>query len=290
LVVKRQLTRKRSTPRMALPHGSNNRPRRQRFFRTRRKIGLGWLRQLPLLWIGAVAVCVFLLYLVLATGAFSVKTVEAPNLAPKDLAQVIARCQCIGDNIFVVRPDDIQRRLKGLLTLDVNRVYTTIPNTVHVEATYKTRVAIWRTPEAAYAVAADAEVLQVWRHPYPHNHWKPLPIIDEGYDSSIKKHHRLLVGEHVPLVPLTMALSLRSRIPTQLRALVKGYVYRPATGITMVGRTNWWALLGVDYSSRLDQRVSAVLTALTESPPTLGRGDCVDLRATPYMRHDHSCG
>jgi hypothetical protein len=275
---------------MALPRGSNNRPRRQRFFRTRRKIGLGWLRQLPLLWIGAVAACFFLLYLVVGSGVFSVKTVEAPNLAPKDLAQVVARCKCIGANIFVVRPDDIQRRLNGLLTLVVTRVYTSVPNTVHVEATYKQRVAIWRTPEAAYAVAADGEVLQVWRHPYPHNHWKPLPIFDEGYDSSVKKHHRLLVGEHVPVVPLTMAMNLRSRVPQQLQALVKGYMYRPATGITMIGRANWWALLGVDYSSKLDQRLSAVLTALTEVPPTLGHGDCVDLRATPYMRHDHSCG
>lgn len=290
MVVKRQLSRKRSGASMAQPRGTNNRPRRQRFFRTRRKIGWGWLRQLPLLWIGAAAVCVFLLYLVAGSGTFSVKSVEAPNLAPKDLAQVVIRCRCLGENIFIVRPNDIQRRLEGLSTLIVTRVYTTIPNVVHVEASYKKRVAIWRTPEAAYAVASDGEVLQVWRHPYPHNHWKPLPIFDEGYDSTIKKHHRLLVGEHVPLVPLTMALSLRTRVPAQLQPLVKGYTYRPIIGITMVGRANWLALLGLDYSSKLDQRLSAVLTALTQVPPTLGRGDCVDLRATPYMRHDHSCG
>jgi hypothetical protein len=195
----------------------------------------------------------------------------------------------MGKNIFTVRPDDVKRRLDGIPTLIVTRVFTTLPNNVHVEATYRRRVAIWRTPEAAYAVAANAEVLQVWRSPFRRNQWKPLPIFDEGYDSSLKKHHRLLVGEHVPAAGLAMALSLRSRIPPQLRTMVKGYSYRPSVGITMIGKTNWWALFGLDSSSKLDQRASIVLAAVTGSRPALKKGGCIDLRATFYIRPDHRC-
>jgi len=273
---------------MARPSGPGVRPRRRRIFRTRRRFGWGWVRHLPLLWIGALAVCVFLFYFVVGSGIFSVKKVIAVGLKPREMAQVLDRCQCVGQNIFVVRPDDIRRRLQGIPTLIVKRVYTSMPNNVYVEASYKARAAVWRTPEAAYAVAADGEVLQVWRRPFPH--FSPLPVFDEGYDSTMKKHHRLIIGEHVPAAPLAMALSFRGRVPPALQAQVKGYYYRPFIGITMIGKTNWWALFGLDSSAKLDVRVNTVLAALDHVPPTLGKGDCMDLRAYLYMRHDHLCG
>jgi hypothetical protein len=288
LAVKRQLARKRSNGSMARPSGPSVRPRRRRIFRTRRRLGWGWIRHLPLLWLGALAVCAFLFYFVVGSGIFSVKKVVAVGLKPPELAQVVDRCRCIGQNIFVVRPDDIQKRLESIPTLIIKRVYTSMPNNVYVEAAYRPRVAIWRTPEAAYAVAADGEVLQVWRKPFPHFH--PFPVFDEGYDDTIKKGRRLIIGEHVPADALAMALSLHSRVPPALQSQVKEYYYRPFIGLTLIGTTNWWALFGLDYSAKLDQRVNTVIAALAHVPPIPGPGGCVDLRAVLYYRHDHTCG
>jgi hypothetical protein len=277
---------------MARPSGPSVRPRRRRIFRTRRRLGWGWVRHLPLLWIGALAVCAFLFYFVVGSGIFSVKKVVAVGLKPRELAQVMDRCRCVGQNIFVVRPDDIRQRLESIPTLIIKRVYTSMPNNVYVEASYRLRIAVWRTPEAAYAVAADGEVLQIWRKPFPH--FSPLPVFDEGYDGTIKKGHRLLIGEHVPAEPLAMAMSLHRRIPPALQVLVKGYYYRPFIGVTVIGKANWWALFGLDYSAKLDLRINTVIAALATVPPatapTLRPGDCIDLRAVLYMRHDHTCG
>ncbi len=147
-----------------------------------------------------------------------------------------------------------------------------------------------------YAVAADGQVLQVWKKPFPKHGWKDLPVFDEGYDGVIEKGHRLLVGEHVAVQALEMALNLKSRTPEQLRPLVKGYSYKPFTGGIVVGKTNWWALFGMDRSNNLDFRMAALLGALTHRPPLLAPGQCIDLRqvslegAQSYIHPNHNCG
>jgi hypothetical protein len=282
---------------MASPSGRSARPRRKRVFRTRRKIGWTWLRQLPLLWLAAVGGCLFLLYFFVGSGYFSVRTVNAGNLTQSDLNTVITRCQCVGDNIFTLRSDVIRKRLDGIPSLIVQRVYTRLPNQIVVQAVYKPRVAIWRTPEAAYAVASDGQVLRVWRSPFPKHAWDGEAIFDEGYDSTVKKGKRLVVGEHVGLVPLTIGLSLRNSIPAALRAQVKTYYYRPIIGFTVEGKAGWWALFGMNTTPQLvNARISALQAALSatpSAPPDLGPGDCVDLRDSTmknwYMRQDHNC-
>src|SRR5215470_2028407 len=112
---------------MARPTGPLVRPRRRRIFRTRRRFGWGWIRGLPLLWMGAVAVCGFLVFFFAGSGIFSVRTVLAGHLAPGDVATITQRCGCIGDNIFMVRSDVIKQRLETIPTLRINRVYTRLP-------------------------------------------------------------------------------------------------------------------------------------------------------------------
>src|SRR5262249_24920775 len=144
---------------------------------------------------------------------------------------------------------------------------------------------------AAYAVDGTGEVLQVWKRPFPHGSWKGLPVFDEGYDSTIKRGKRLLVGESLPADPLTMALAVQSRMPTTLAPLVKSLLYRPFVGVTIIGRANWWALVGMDSSTTLDVRLNTLQAALDQVPPYIGPGDCVDLRSEhQYYRHDHRCG
>jgi hypothetical protein len=239
---------------------------------------------------------VFLLYFIAGSGVFTVRAVSAPNLRRKEMSQVIALCNCLGKNIFLVRPDDIKKHLEQIPSLVVTRVYTSLPNKLYVDATYKKRVAIWRTPEAAYAVAADGEVLQVWKLPFPKRAWKGLPVFEEGYDSSLKQGHRLLVGEHVSVSALTMARSLRSRVTAQLRPLVKAYLYRPYSGITMIGRADWWALFGMDSSSALDVRIASLQFVLATKSSPLTPGKCIDLRqvvpghSIVDIHPDHNCG
>ena len=291
MAVKRMRSTRRVSSIMAKPAGRAARPKRRHIFRTRRRFGWGWIRHLPLLWLGALAVCGFLFYFFVGSGYFSVRTVSASNLSQRELDEVNARCQCVGDNIFTLRADDIKQRLEAIPTLNVVRVYTRLPNLVIVEATHKHPVAIWRTPEAAYAVTSDGEVLQVWRKPFPRHLWR-VPVFDEGYDSSVKKGHRLLVGEHISREPLAMALNLRDRIPTDLRVQVRRYYYRPFLGLTLVGRAGWWALFGMDYSPTLDTRITALRGVLAADPPYIGPGDCISLvdLNNVYKRHDHRCG
>lgn len=279
---------------MATPIGRSTSTRRKRVFRTRRKIGWGWIRHLPLLWMGAVGGCLFLLYFFVGSGYFSVRTVDAGNLSQRDLNAVIARCQCVGDNIFTLRANVIRQRLEGIPSLIVDRVYTRLPNQIVVVAEYKQRVAIWRTPDVAYAVAADGEVLKVWRRPFPKHAWDGMAIFDEGFDSTVKKGARLVVGDHVNRDALAMGLALRSRLPASFRATVHRYYYRPILGFTVEGKAGWWALMGMDSSPLLDARISALQQALSGNPPDLGPGNCMDLRDPNlknfYMRQDHLCG
>jgi hypothetical protein len=294
LVDKRRSGRNRGSGVMARPLGSGSKQRRPRFIRTRRRFGWGWIRQLPLPWMFVFAVCVGMLGYVAESGTFNVRAITAPNLSAKEIAQVTARCDCIGQNIFLVRPNDIKQRLESIPQLVVNRVYTSLPNHLYVEAALKERVAIWRTPEAAYAVASDAEVLQVWKRPFPKTGWKLLPVFDEGYDATVKPGHRLLVGEHVSASALTTALALKSRALPSVRAQVKGYLYQPLSGVILVGRTNWWAVFGTDTSSNLDVRMDDLGAALSRG--ALAKGSCVDLRIVDAQHNtrltvsrDHSC-
>ncbi len=283
---------------MARPAGSVSRQSKRRIFRTHRRFGWGRILQLPLPWIGAVVCSIVLLYVVVFSGTFKVRAIEAPHLAKKDLAQVVDRCQCVDRSIFALQTADIKRRLDGIPALVIDKVVASLPNHVSVFAHYKPRVAVWRTPEAAYAVAADGQVLQVWKKPFPKSGWKRLPVFDEGYDSVIKKGHRLLVGEHVAVQALEMELSLQSRTPAQLKPLVKGYAYKPFTGGIVVGKTNWWALFGMDRSNNLNIRMAALLGVLTHQPPYLSPGQCVDLRQADvqgspnnsYIHPNHNCG
>jgi hypothetical protein len=271
--------------------------RRPRFFRTRRRFGWGWISHLPLPWLGALAVSLALLYVVIRSGTFTVRAISAPGIKGKEMAQIENRCRCLGKSIFVLQPDQLKQRLLGIPALSVRRVTTSLPNHIFVDAVYKPRVAVWRTPEAAYAVASDGQVLQVWKKPFPKHGWKPLPVFDQGYDSQVRKGRRLLVGEHVPVAALTMALNLSMRMPEALRPLVKQYLYRPFTGEIVVGKANWWALMGTDTSSDLDLRLAGLLSVLDRRPPLLLPGKCIDLRSAgaaspgPVIIHvNHSCG
>ena len=61
---------------------------------------------------------------------------------------------------------------------------------------------------AAGAVDARGEVLRVWKHPFPHAGWKGEPVFDAGYDGTIKRGKRQLVGGRLPVEPPNMGLSL----------------------------------------------------------------------------------
>jgi hypothetical protein len=263
---------------------------RRRIFRTRLRFGWRWIRRLPLLWMACLALCIGVLYFFINSQTFKVHAVEAAHLAPGDVENITSLCQCVGQNIFTIQPSAIKQRLDEISTLAIWRVYTRLPNQVIVDAGYRVKVAIWRTPEAEYAVDRTGDVLQVWKRPFPKAGWT-LPVFDEGYDTTIHKGKRLLVGDSIPVAPLTMARQARGRLPQALISQVKTFLYRPGLGLTLVGNKGWLALLGMDYSSQLDARLNTLVSILSGRPPLLSGRDCIDLRgAYPYYRHDHRCG
>jgi hypothetical protein len=299
---------RRGTGDMARFNGPAPQGRKRRPLRTRRRFGWGWIRHLPLLWLGALAVCAFLTYFLAGSGFFSVRTVRAGGaLSREDIGRITAHCGCLGDNIFVVRADEIKLRLAAQLpTLVFDRVYTRLPNEVVVEGRPKAKVAIWRTPEAAYAVDANGEVLQVWKKPDPATLWKKmpdrwqgLPVFDEGYGGQFMLGHRLLVGDYVGASDLSYALSLGAAMPADLRAAIKQYRFRRYIGITVVGKKKWWALFSErDGVGDIALRVAALQQEWfggNGAPPALHAGGCIDLRGPlgsheQYIRPDHHCG
>jgi len=268
---------------MALPLGGGSQMRKRRQVRTRRRFGWTWMRHLPLLWLAALAFCAFLTYYVVGSGTFSVRTVRANGaLTSQETAEIEAQCGCIGANIFAVRVAMIERNLARIPTLQVTRVYTRLPNQVIVDAARKTRVAIWRTPEAAYAVDGTGEVLQVWRKDaYPRHGWKGVPVFDEGYDDLFVRGHRSTVGRYLPPgTPLGFALALYTGLPADLRAQVRKYVYRNPIGITVQVVGARWALF-----SPADDNLALRIVALEQvvqpnAAVQLLRGYCFDLRGT----------
>lgn len=263
---------------------------RRRIFSTRLRFGWRWIWRLPLLWMACLALCIGLYAFFIDSPTFKVRAVAAAHLAAGDVENITNLCQCVGQNIFTVQPSDIKLRLDEIPTLLITRVYTRLPNQVIVDGGYRVKVAIWRTPEAAYAVDNTGEVLQVWKLPFPKTGW-PLPVFDEGYDTTFHKGRRLLVGDSIPQAPLTMARQVRSRLPQALLPQVKTFFYRPGAGLILVGKTGWLALLGMDYSSQLNARLSTLQTILSGKHALLQGQDCVDLRGQyPYYRHDHRCG
>lgn len=268
---------------MALPLGGGAQLHRRRQVRTRRRFGWAWMRHLPLLWLAALAFCAFLTYYVVGSGTFSVRTVRANGvLTSQETAEIEAQCGCIGANIFAVQVAMIERNLARIPTLQVTRVYTRLPNQVIVYAARKTRVAIWRTPEAAYAVDGTGEVLQVWRKDaYPRHGWKGVPVFDEGYDDLFVRGHRLTVGRYLPPgTPLGFALALYTGLPADLRAQVRKYVYRNPVGITVQVAGARWALFS-PADDNLAPRIAALEQVVQpDAAVQLLRGYCFDLRGT----------
>ena len=274
---------RRASGAMALPLGGGAQLHRRRQVRTRRRFGWAWMRHLPLLWLAALAFCAFLTYYVVGSGTFSVRTVRANGvLTSQETAEIEAQCGCIGANIFAVQVAMIERNLARIPTLQVTRVYTRLPNQVIVYAARKTRVAIWRTPEAAYAVDGTGEVLQVWRKDaYPRHGWKGVPVFDEGYDDLFVRGHRLTVGRYLPPgTPLGFALALYTGLPADLRAQVRKYVYRNPVGITVQVAGARWALFS-PADDNLAPRIAALEQVVQpDAAVQLLRGYCFDLRGT----------
>lgn len=268
---------------MALPLGGGAQLRRRRQVRTRRRFGWTWMRHLPLLWLAALASCAFLTYYVVGSGTFSVRTVRANGtLTSQETAEIEAQCGCVGANIFALRVATIERNLARIPTLQVTRVYTRLPNQVIVDAARKPRVAVWRTPEAAYAVDGTGEVLQVWRKDaYPRHGWKGLPVFDESYDDLFVRGHRLTVGRYLPPgAPLAFALTLYTGLPMDLRSQVRKYVYRDPVGITVQVAGARWALFSPADDS-LTLRIAALVQVVQpDATVQLPSGYCFDLRGT----------
>jgi len=296
---------------MASPVGTTSKLQRPRFFRTHRRFGWEWLRQLPMPWLAMAIVCLAMLGYVAESGKFDIRaiTVDGLNLSPKLISQIDAQCDCIGMNVFVVKPDDIQQRLEGIPQLVVTRVYTSLPNQLVVEASLKKPVAIWRTPDAAYSVAADGEVLQVWEAPFPKHGWPGLPVFDEHYDSVFQQGQPWHAGQHVAVDALAMALSVHSKVarlslnvpepagvmPPPLAKRIGSYLYQPLAGLILVGHSNWWAVLGMDRSSNLDYRLDVLVAVLSRQAAALTAGKCIDLRNVDAqtsgvtISRDHNC-
>ncbi|GAC1436313.1 MAG: hypothetical protein NVSMB65_10320 [Chloroflexota bacterium] len=243
-------------------------------FKTRRQWHWRRLLRVPWLRIGAVLIPLVVLYLLLGSGTFRVRQVEAIGDAGLPVSLLRAQCRCIGSNIFLLRPDSVRQRLQHIPTLVVSDVYGRLPNRVVVEAHFKKPRAIWRGRNGFFLADDHGELIA------RATGWVPLPVI------AVRKTQKLAVGQFLDAGAMTTVGDLIRYLPPYLRARISGFYYSPISGITVAMRGHWSATIGWLTGSTLQGRIIILQWALQhDARGRVPRFNYIDLRySVPYAR------
>ncbi len=229
-----------------------------------------WLRMI------VVVAAMVSVYILLTSGAFAIREVQAvgdPNLP---ISQMEQRCMCLGGNIFTLQPDIVRRRLAGIPMLVVDDVYGRLPNRLIVEAHYKQPDTIWRAQNGYFLVDARGEVIAPATGP------SRLPVV------TLKKGQRLALGQHVDTAGVVTVHDLIRYLPHSLRNKISAFYYSPTSGITIYTKRQWYATFGSLSGSLLQARIIIFQWMLTQRGKAhVPLFNYADLQySNPYVRKD----
>jgi hypothetical protein len=245
---------------LAAPRRARGTPlRRRRQMKTRRRWTWRSLFHTPIPQLVVLVLVLGGFYALATSRVFAIRTVQV-NGAPAAQSELFRRyCDCVGQNIFLTRPEDVRWRLGRIPYVDVTDVYARLPDRIVIDAAYRQPALLWRTTAATYTVDALGEVLYDVRHlPQGFAASVPttatLPLVYSPHDTTF------VSGQHVAAgTPgLAMVLSARTMMPRDLAPSIDLYRWSPYSGLTVHSRLGWWFSLGINLHDELRQRLNAV--------------------------------
>ncbi len=281
-----------------LPRRGRGRPHRgRRQMRTRRRWTWRSLLHTPFPQLAALAVVLGGLYWLATSPVFAVTKVQAVGGSSVPQALLQDSCQCLGANIFLERPSDIQRRLERIPWITVRGVYGRLPNRIVIDAAYRQPVVLWSTSVATYTVDSGGTVLyDVKTPPNPGVTIPTSATVPMVYSPNDTTFHS---GDHVPAVAVQMVqatLADLASVAPDIAPTVDRYRWSAvSSGLIGHSHIGWWFALGINLHDELRRRIVA-LEALKRGFTNGAHCNYVDLQIMtpngnefygPYCRYEY---
>ncbi|MCW5853944.1 MAG: FtsQ-type POTRA domain-containing protein [Anaerolineae bacterium] len=203
----------------------------------------------------------------LAANGFYVYSADIQGnhlVSPQD---IYARSGVDGQNVFMLRSTDAERRLRDVPFIKRARVSLGLPAQVTIEVEERTPVALWQVGGAVYGVAEDGTVLPADGAP------PGAPLVQaEG--------NPLPFGSKLDAGWIALARHLRDLVPD-----TKGLIFSTERGIGIVTSQGWPVYFG-SQDEATAARLSVLSSLTAELKQQKVEPEFIDLRyaARPYYR------
>lgn len=199
-------------------------------------------------------------------GTFRVREVRVVG-ADQARGRIMQAAGVTGQNIFTVRSDQIVARLEQVRDVMVQRVDTSFPDTVTIYARPRTALIAWQTGRNLYELDPDGRIIRQVTRTF-------LPVIVGG-DTA---------GALGPGVVEAVRYAVEN-LPSAPDGGIATFRFEPASGLTIVGRSGWTALVGTGSVQILVNRIATFAAFLTTIHRQARHFQFVDLRfRVPYAR------
>ncbi len=203
----------------------------------------------------------------LAANGFYVYSAEIQGNRLVSQQDIYGRSGVDGQNVFMIRPMDAERRLRDVPFIKSARVSLSLPARVSIEVEERAPVALWQVAGAMYGVAEDGTVL-------------PADGVPPGAPLVQAEGNPLPLGAKLDARWIALARHLRDLVPD-----AKGLVFSTERGVGIVTPQGWPAYFGAeDETTAARLSVLAALTAELKQQKV--EPEFIDLRyaARPYYR------
>lgn len=260
--------------------------RRRRKMKTRRRWTWRSLLHAPIPQIAVLALVLVGLYVLATSRLFSINTVQVLGDTNLPSDRIRLDCRCVGNNIFLTRPEDVRAHLLARMPwLDVRQVYARLPNRVVVDATYRQPALLWRTSVATYTVDQSSHILyNVQAPPVPASMVPTsatVPLVYSPTDTTFRS------GQSVATIAVAMVMQTRADLPRDIAPSVNLYRWSPYSGLTAHSKIGWWFSVGINLGGDLQHRIDALENAKKMGYMDQHHCNYVDLRPAtlPYCNY-----
>jgi len=222
------------------------------------------------------------LYALATSRIFAVTAVEGGGDPHVPVSLLRAACACVGKNIFLIRPAQIQGRLGQTPWLDVRQTYARLPNRVIIDVVYRKPAVLWRTKVSTYAVDLLGTVLYDVRHPPVPSMEVPttktLPLLLSFHDTTFKSGQQVFMAP----TPVQMVVAIQAGLSPMVARSVDKYHWSPFSGLAGHSRLGWWFFVGINLHKELSDRLKVLNAMYAQGAMVRNHCNYVDLESLPY--------
>lgn len=188
-----------------------------------------------------------------------------------DINRVKASLRLDGQNLLAIDAPMIEKMLRQQPAVKAVTVRRQWPNKVIVQVEERRPVAIWQTPEGAFAVDEEGYVISEAQAQ------GPLPAI-------VAQEGGLRVGSRVPQGVMGLSKDIISRMPRESGAQPRQFQYSTSLGLAVVTDQGWKAIFGDDRD--LDFKMATLAVVLRTAKERKLAFQQIDLRfgERPFLR------